>query len=95
MLAATYGQCLTSLTPDLQPSTLRDDGRVRFEFGEFQLDDTLDTLVGPAGPVHIEPQVFKVLRHLIVNRDRVVSKEELLDSIWGDRFVSNRRSRRG
>jgi predicted ATPase len=76
------------MTPDLQRSTLCDDGWVRFEFGEFQLDDALYTLVGPAGPVHIEPQVFQVLRHLIVNCDRVVSKEELLDSIWGDRFVS-------
>ena len=46
------------------------------------------TLAGPAGPVHVEPQVFELLRYLIVNRDRVVSKEELLDAIWGDRFVS-------
>ncbi len=61
---------------------------MRFEFGEFQLDDERYTLAGPAGPVHVEPQVFDLLRHLVVNRDRVVSKEELLDEIWGDRFVS-------
>jgi predicted ATPase/DNA-binding winged helix-turn-helix (wHTH) protein len=61
---------------------------VRFEFGEFQLDDERYTLAGPAGPVHVEPQVFDLLRHLLVHRDRVVSKEELLDEIWGDRFVS-------
>ncbi len=36
----------------------------------------------------IEPQVFDVLLHLIEHRDRVVTKEELLDEIWGDRFVS-------
>ena len=46
------------------------------------------TLAGPAGPVHVEPQVFEMLRYLVANRDRVVSKEELLDAIWGDRFVS-------
>ena len=61
---------------------------MRFQFGEFQLDDQRFTLTGPAGPVHVEPQVFELLHHLIVNHDRVVSKEELLDSIWGDRFVS-------
>ena len=61
---------------------------MRFEFGQFQLDDQRYTLTGPSGTVHVEPQVFELLRHLIVNRDRVVSKEELLDSIWGDRFVS-------
>jgi predicted ATPase/DNA-binding winged helix-turn-helix (wHTH) protein len=61
---------------------------VRFQFGEFQLDVGRFTLSGPAGPVHVEPQVFEVLHHLILNRDRVVSKEELLDAVWGDRFVS-------
>jgi DNA-binding winged helix-turn-helix (wHTH) protein/tetratricopeptide (TPR) repeat protein len=35
-----------------------------------------------------QPQVFDVLEYLIDHRDRVVSKEELLDNIWGDRFVS-------
>ena len=68
--------------------TLWNDYGVRFQFGEFQLDDKLYTLAGPAGAIHVEPQVFEMLRYLIVNRDRVVSKEELLDAIWGDRFVS-------
>jgi DNA-binding winged helix-turn-helix (wHTH) protein len=38
--------------------------------------------------VAIEPQVFDVLAYLVVHRDRVVSKHELLDEIWGTRFVS-------
>jgi predicted ATPase/DNA-binding winged helix-turn-helix (wHTH) protein len=61
---------------------------VRFQFGEFQLDDERYTLTGSAGPVHVEPQEFELLRHLIVNRERVVSKQELFDTIWGHRFVS-------
>ena len=36
----------------------------------------------------VEPQVFDVLRYLVEHRERVVTKEELLDNIWGDRFVS-------
>ena len=36
----------------------------------------------------MEPQVFDVLAHLVRHRDRVVAKTELLDEIWGDRFVS-------
>jgi len=32
--------------------------------------------------------VFDVLAHLIAHRDRVVTKDELLDAVWGDRFVS-------
>ena len=61
---------------------------MRFRFGEFQLDVGRFTLSGPAGPVHVEPQVFEVLHQLILDHDRVVSKEELLDAVWGDRFVS-------
>ncbi len=36
----------------------------------------------------IEPQVFDVLVLLVRERDRVVTKEEILDTVWGDRFVS-------
>ena len=36
----------------------------------------------------IEPQVFDVLLLLVRERDRVVTKEEILDAVWGDRFVS-------
>ena len=74
--------------PPPPPAPLCDDRGVRFEFGEFQLDQNRYTLSGPSGLVHVEPQVFEVLLFLISNRDRVVSKEELLDSVWGDRFVS-------
>jgi pimeloyl-ACP methyl ester carboxylesterase/DNA-binding winged helix-turn-helix (wHTH) protein len=36
----------------------------------------------------VEPQVFDVLVLLVRERDRVVPKEEILDTVWGDRFVS-------
>lgn len=62
---------------------------VLFRFGEFQLDDQRLTLAGPEGSIHLEPQVFGVLHYLIRNRDRVVSKEELFDGVWGNRFVSD------
>lgn len=38
--------------------------------------------------VHVEPQVFDLLLHLVRNRDRVVSKDELLDVVWNGRIVS-------
>jgi pimeloyl-ACP methyl ester carboxylesterase/DNA-binding winged helix-turn-helix (wHTH) protein len=38
--------------------------------------------------VAIEPQVLEVLTYLIVNRHRVVDKNELLDEVWRTRFVS-------
>ena len=36
----------------------------------------------------MEPQVFDVLAYLLRHRERVVPKTELLDQIWGNRFVS-------
>lgn len=36
----------------------------------------------------MQPQVFDVLRYLVVNHDRVVSKDELLDKVWSGRFIS-------
>ena len=38
--------------------------------------------------VRVEPQVFEVLAYLVNHRDRVVAKEELMDSVWGGRFIS-------
>src|SRR6202012_3674529 len=39
-------------------------------------------------PIAIEPQVFDLLQYLIRHRDRVVSRDELIESIWGGRLVS-------
>jgi pimeloyl-ACP methyl ester carboxylesterase/DNA-binding winged helix-turn-helix (wHTH) protein len=57
-------------------------------FGSFELDPATRELRGADGPVHVEQQVFDVLVHLVRHRDRVVTKGELLDEVWGDRFVS-------
>src|SRR3954471_12185895 len=39
-------------------------------------------------PIALEPQVFDLVVHLMENRDRVVSKEELIDKIWKGRHVA-------
>jgi predicted ATPase/DNA-binding winged helix-turn-helix (wHTH) protein len=65
-----------------------DHDAVLFEFGGYRLDDERRSLTGPDGPVRVEPQVLGVLLHLVANRHRAVPKEELLDVVWGDRFVS-------
>ena len=61
---------------------------VRYEFGDCVLDTDSYQLLRDGDPVHLEPGAFEVLAHLIAQRDRIVSKNELLDEIWGDRFVS-------
>jgi pimeloyl-ACP methyl ester carboxylesterase/class 3 adenylate cyclase len=61
---------------------------VRYRFGDRVLDTRTRELLVGGDAADIEPQVFAVLRYLIENRDRVVAKEDLLDNVWGDRFVS-------
>ncbi len=61
---------------------------MRFAFDGCELDAERLELRRDGRAVAVEPQVFDVLVHLLRHRDRVVSKEELLDEVWGDRFVS-------
>lgn len=59
-----------------------------FRFADCEVDVPRFELRRAGRPVHLEPQVFTVLVHLIEHRDRVVPKTELLDVVWGDRYVS-------
>ncbi|MFP6732644.1 MAG: winged helix-turn-helix domain-containing tetratricopeptide repeat protein [Rhodospirillales bacterium] len=60
-----------------------------YHFGDFALDtDSLELSQGGA-PVEVEPQVFSLLACLIENRERVVSKDELIELVWDGRIVSD------
>ena len=61
---------------------------MRYAFGDLVLDTERYLLERGGEPQHVQPQVFDVLSHLVANRSRVVPKTELLDTVWGDRFVS-------
>ena len=61
---------------------------MRFEFDNCVLDASRQELWRDGIVVHVEPQVLAVLEYLVTNCDRVVTKIELLDEVWGDRFVS-------
>ena len=57
-------------------------------FGDVEVDTDRFEVRRSGEPVAVEPQVFDLLVYLIEHRDRVVTKAELLDNVWGDRFVS-------
>jgi TolB-like protein len=61
---------------------------VQFEFGECVLDPDRRELTRGAERVSLGPKVFDLLVHLVQNRDRVVSKDGLLDVVWAGRIVS-------
>src|ERR1700704_3407246 len=53
-----------------------------FVFGEFNLQAELQTLRREDEEVHLAKRPFDVLLFLIENRERVVSREELLNRFW-------------
>lgn len=57
-------------------------------FGEFELSPESYELKRAGEPVRVEPRVLEVIAYLVAHRDRVVPKEELLEKLWPDRFVS-------
>jgi pimeloyl-ACP methyl ester carboxylesterase/DNA-binding winged helix-turn-helix (wHTH) protein len=61
---------------------------VVLRFDTFELDMDRFELRQAGEPVRMEPQVFDVLAYLVVNRDRLVTKDELLEKVWGDKYVS-------
>jgi TolB-like protein len=58
-------------------------------FGDCEIDIERRELRRAKSPVHVEPQVFDLLVYLVQNRDRVVSKDDLIASVWGGRIVSD------
>lgn len=61
---------------------------MRFSFADHSLDTDRRELWRGSVLVPVEPQVFDLLVFLVENRDRVVSKDDLIASIWGGRIVS-------
>src|SRR5258708_6124098 len=58
-----------------------------YRFGEFLLDPRRRTLSHADSPVSLTPKAFDVLVFLVQNPNRLVSKEELLQAVWGNTFV--------
>ena len=67
---------------------MREDAAVRYAFNAFIVDTERLVVEKDGVSIDVQPQVFDVLAYLLAHRDRVVTKEELLDEVWGDRFVS-------
>jgi TolB-like protein len=60
-----------------------------YRFGRFELDLARSELRADGEPRLLEPQVFALLAFLVENRERLVSRDELIDRIWDGRVVSD------
>lgn len=59
-----------------------------WHFDGFVLDVARYELRHHGVSIPMEPQVFDVMTHLVINHYRMVTKSELFDTVWGGRFVS-------
>jgi TolB-like protein len=62
---------------------------VQFLFADHVLDTDRRELRRGGEGLAVEPQVFDLLVYLVGNRDRVVSKDDLIGAVWGGRVVSD------
>jgi TolB-like protein len=60
-----------------------------FQFDQITLDTAQYRLCLAGKPVSVEPQVFDLLSYLIENRERVVSRDELLEKLWKGKVVTD------
>ena len=61
---------------------------MQFLFADCVLDPERRELTRDSKAVAIGPQVFDLLLYLVQNRDRVVSKDGMIEAVWGGRIVS-------
>ena len=66
----------------------REPASLRYLFEDSALDTDRRELQRGGAPVPLEPQVFDLLAYLVEQRDRVVSKDDLLAAVWNGRIVS-------
>src|SRR5215471_125176 len=60
-----------------------------YRFGAFELDLAAVELRARGKALSLEPQVFALLALLVENRERLVSKDEIVEKVWDGRVVSD------
>src|SRR5262245_50634097 len=58
-------------------------------FGEFMLDLARGCLTRSGQPVHLRPQSYEVLKYLVENKGRLISKDKLIEEVWHGRAVTD------
>jgi TolB-like protein/Tfp pilus assembly protein PilF len=60
-----------------------------FQFNQITLDTAQYRLCVAGNPVSVEPQVFDLLVYLLENRNRLVTRDELLENLWKGKVVTD------
>jgi DNA-binding winged helix-turn-helix (wHTH) protein/tetratricopeptide (TPR) repeat protein len=68
-------------------STASQDNKDQYEFGPFRVDAEKELLLRDGAPVALTPKTFQVLLVLVRRRNEVVTKDDLMKTVWPDTFV--------
>ncbi len=71
------------------PQEEADDGVMRY--ADLELDEEAHTVRRGGRPIHLSPTEFALLRYLMINAERVVSKAQILERVWDFNFDGNAR----
>ena len=61
---------------------------MRYQFAEYELDTERELLIGPAGPITLRQRPLRVLQHLLDAAPALVTRDELMDTLWGHHALS-------
>jgi predicted ATPase/DNA-binding winged helix-turn-helix (wHTH) protein len=60
-----------------------------YQFGEFTLDVARGCVLRAGEEIKLRPKVYKALKYLVENPGRLISKQELIQEVWPDAFVTD------
>src|SRR6202790_4623269 len=84
-----YRRLILCVATDARAPTIGGIGSLHYLFEEYAFDTDRRELHRGADVVSVAPQVFDLIDYLIRNRERVVSKDDLIKAIWNGRSVSD------
>src|SRR2546425_7597356 len=63
-----------------------DDGSERLSYGDLEMDDDMHEVRRGGRPVELTATEYKLLRYLLANAPRVLTKSQILDHVWNYDF---------
>src|SRR5579884_2250594 len=60
-----------------------------YHFGQFTLDVTRGTVLKHGEEVKLRPKVYEALKYFVENPGRLIGKQELIEAVWPDSFVTD------
>jgi len=64
-------------------------GSLTYHFGKFTLDVGRGCLLADREEVKLRPKVYEALKYLVENPGRLIAKQELIQAVWPDTFVTD------